>query len=145
MTNKSTLIDNVTNSEPDIVVKTFLKFVLGVNKSTSTMAILGECGQIPFLLQGFLTMLKFWYRIAKLPENMLVNKAFKAQLNESDQSDWLRTIIFLLKYLGMENYPAEYDINKFEIECKKRLTQKFTYEWKSKLKKEDSKLRLYDQ
>ena len=59
----------------ELVVKKFLKFLLGVNKSTSTLAILGECGQIPFFLQGFQNLLKFWYRITYLPENMLVNMA----------------------------------------------------------------------
>ena len=77
LTGKSTLIDYILESESDLVVKKFLKFLLGVNKSTSTLAILGECGQIPFFLQGFLNLLKFWYRITYLPENMLVKGTIK--------------------------------------------------------------------
>ena len=77
---------------------------------------------------------------------MFVNKSLKAQLSENKQSDWLRTVYFLLKYIGMQdtmNNPNKLSANKFEKECKKRLTDKFTCEWKSKLKKEDSKLKLY--
>ena len=44
----------------------------------------------------------------------------------------------------MENSLDELDINKFDKECKIMLIQKFTYEWKFKLK-ENSKLNLYDQ
>ena len=44
----------------------------------------------------------------------------------------------------MENSLDELDINKFDKECKRMLIQKFTYEWKFKLK-ENSKLNLYDQ
>ena len=79
---------------------------------------------------------------------MLVNKSLKAQLTEEKQSDWLRTVYFLMKYIGMHdtmNNPNEMSANEFDKECKKRLIKKFTYEWKSKLKKEDSKLKLYDQ
>ena len=51
MTNKSTLVDYITGTEPDIVVKVFLKV-------PQHLAILGESGQIPFFLQGFVAMFK---------------------------------------------------------------------------------------
>ena len=38
---KSLLIDYIIDSVPDLVVKKFLKFLLGVGKNTSTLAILG--------------------------------------------------------------------------------------------------------
>ena len=139
-TNKSSLIDYIINSEPDMVVKKFLKFILGVNKNTSTIAIFGESGQTPLLLQGFVSLLKFWHRITNLPVHL--------PLIEEKQSDWLRTVNFLMKYIGMQdatNNPNVMSVNEFDKECKKRLIKKFTYEWKSKLKKEGSKLKLYDQ
>ena len=145
MLRKCNLIDYIIESEPDTVVKKFLKFLLGVNKSTSSMAILGESGQLPFLLQGFLNLLKFWYRIRNLPENMLISKAYQSQLHGNIQSDWLNTVYFLLKYLGIDvDSVDDLDSVSFEKECTKRLSRKFISEWKTKLK-ENTKLSLYNQ
>ena len=141
---KSQLIDYALESESDTVVKKFLKFLLGVGKSTSTVAIFGECGQIPFFIHGLLNVLKFWFRIRSLPDNMLVSKAYESQLEGNIQSDWLNTIFFLLRYLGLENRVDEFDACKFEKECKERLWLKFKCEWKTKLK-ENAKLNLYNQ
>ena len=91
---KSRVIDYALESEPDTVVKKCLKFLLGVGKNTSTVAILGECGQIPFFIHGLLNVLKFWFRIRSLPENMLVSKAYELQLDGNIQSDWLNIIFF---------------------------------------------------
>ena len=143
-TGKSRLIDYAVESEPDTVVKKFVKFLLGVGKTTSTVAVLGECGQIPFFIYGLLNVLKFWYRIRALPENMLVNKAYQSQLEENVQSDWLNTVFFLLEYLGIENRIDELDACNFIKVCKEKLWQKFMLEWKYKLK-ENAKLKLYDQ
>jgi len=133
-------------SEPDFVAKKFQKFILGTNKNTPTMGILGESGQIPLYLQGFISLLKFWYRITHISEETLVNKAYKAQLIGEKQSDWLSTVHFLLKYIGMGGTQCSnnFDASSFENECKKKLMQKFTYEWNCKLKS-DGRLKFYDQ
>ena len=84
---KSTLLSYLIDSEPDKIVKKFLKFLLGVNKSTATLAILGETGHIPFFLQGFLSLLKFWHRISNINTNTLVNKALQEQITGAKQSE----------------------------------------------------------
>ena len=68
---KTKLISYLVDSEPDKIMKKFLKFLLGVNKSTSTLAVLGKTGNLPFFLHGFLSLLKFWHRISNINTNIL--------------------------------------------------------------------------
>ena len=145
---KNTFISYLLDSEPDKIVKKFLKFLLGVNKSTATLAILGESGFFPFFLQGFVSLLKFWHRISNMNTNSLVSKALQDQMNETKQSEWLQTVHFLLKYLGMERLlhnVKEININQFQDECKKKLKEKFVQEWKEQLRKRNTKLEIYEQ
>ena len=144
---KSTLTSYLVDSEPDKILKKFLKFLIGVNKSTSTLAILGETGNFPLFLQGFLSLLKFWHRISNINTNSLVSKALQEQMNGAKQSEWLRTIHFLLKYLGMERFlqqVKEISYTKFQDECKKKLREKFINEWND-LRKSNTKLETYEQ
>ena len=144
--NKTRLLDYIMESEPDSVAKFFQKFILGVNKNTPTMGIIGESGQVPLYLQGFISLLKLWFRNTHMSGETLANKAYKAQLSGEKQSDWLSTVHFLLKYIGMEGTQCSnvFDASSFEKECKKKLIQKFTDEWKCKLKN-DGRLKFYDQ
>ena len=142
----NSLLSYIIASEPDKIGKKFLKYILGLNKSTTTLAVLGECGKFPLFLEGLITLLKFWHRISNINPNTLVKKALHTQMNEGQQSEWLQTVHFLLKYIGMEaimNNTNVLNSDQFQIICKKKLKEKFILEWKDQLKKENSKLDIY--
>ena len=129
-------------------MKKFLKFILGVNKSTTTLAILGESGVFPFFLQGLISLLKFWHRISNMNTSSLASIALQDQMNGTKHSEWLQTVHFLLKYLGLERLlqnVKEININQFQDECKKKLKEKFVQEWKEQLRKRNTKLEIYGQ
>ena len=118
-----------------------------LNIGTSTLAILGETGNFPLFLHGFLSLLKFWHRISNIDTSSLVSKALQEQMNGATQSEWLRTVHFLLKYLGMERsiqHVKEINYNQFQDDCKKKLREKFINEWKD-LSKSNTKLETYEQ
>ena len=145
-TRKNSLLSYIIDSEPEKVAKKFLKYILGLNRSATSLAVLGESGHFPFLVQGFISVLKFWHRISNMNANTLVNKALLTQMNETTQSEWLKTIHFLLKYLGMERcvqQVKEISFSQFQRECKTKLKEKIISEWGEQLKKQNSKLELY--
>ena len=41
----------------------FCKYILGANKTSTSFAILSELGRIPFALDCFTSVLKYWYRL----------------------------------------------------------------------------------
>ena len=46
---------------------TFCKFFLGVNKRTSNMAVLGECGRFPLYASYHTRCIKYWVEIQEMP------------------------------------------------------------------------------
>ena len=122
MHNKISLFEHMNKSYSNVLHQRFLKFILGVNRSCTNMATLGELGVFPLQMNGLVALLSFWHRTSQMPEDTLVRQAYNFSLNyESFQSEWIATVKFLLKYLDMENYfhnPSEVNA---EGECRRYL------------------------
>ena len=102
--NKISLLDHLNNSYSSVLHQRFLKFVLGVNKSCTNMATLGELGEFPLQLNGIIALLSFWHRISQMPEDTFVKQAYNISQEGDCQSEWIATVKFLLEYLNIENY-----------------------------------------
>ena len=50
-------------SKTDMLHRKYLKYVLGLSKSSPNMAIYGETGEIPLSLKGYRLMLNYWKRL----------------------------------------------------------------------------------
>ena len=66
--------------EVNKVTLSFLRQLLGVNKKTSNLAIMGETGKYPLAVNVFTHILKYWFRL-KFSENKLLNAAKSANLS----------------------------------------------------------------
>ena len=151
--NKISILGHMNNSYTSILHQRFLKFVLGVNRSCTNMATLGELGEFPIQLHGFVALLSFWHRISQMPENTLVKQAYDYSMNsESPQSEWVATVKFLTQYLDMKNYfqnPSEVNTNLFVTTCKTKLKAKIAEQWGNYIsnvgvdQNNGSKLRFY--
>ena len=113
------------------------KYILGVRKSCSKMAVLGELGMSPVLLNGFKSLLKFWHRTILLPRDTLVRKALEFMTSSTSlYSEWLETVKLLLSSLNLytvfEN-PESMSMAKFSAMCSDRLGRMFAQQWASKL------------
>ena len=95
---KSSLATYMIKSDMGIVQQKFLKYILGVNRSCSNLATLGELGEFPICLRAFISILSFWHRSAtQMQENTLVHQALHyISNNESSQSVWFATVKCLL-------------------------------------------------
>ena len=106
--NKTTLLDYLTKSEINILHQRFLKNILGVKRNCSNIATLGELGEFPLQMYGFISLLSFWHRISLMNDDTLVKKTLNIVTNNGPElSEWLSTVKFLLKLLHLEEYFLE--------------------------------------
>ena len=139
----------MNKSYSSILHQRFLKFILGVNKSCTNMATLGELGELPLQVKGVTALLSFWHRVTQMPDNTLVKQAYIYSLeNESFQSEWIASVKFLLQYLGLENYfrnPSAVNKNQFKTVCKAKLKEIIVEQWDMYMDNigDGNKLRFY--
>ena len=147
--NKISLLDHLNNSYTSILHQRYLKFVLGVNKSCTNMATLGELGEFPLQMNGIIALLSFWHRISQMSEDTLVKQAYNLSLQEEIvQSEWIASVKFLLQYMDMGNYfqnPRTIKNNQFVSACKAKLKGKIVEQWGTYMSNIGSgnKLRFY--
>ena len=54
----------------------YIKRSLGVKISTSTLAVFGETGRFPLILQHKESILKYWFRLLSLPQDTLLRNVY---------------------------------------------------------------------
>ena len=132
------------DSEPDKVLKRFIKFILGTTRSCTNEAILGEMGEFPLHLHNLVSLLKFWHRVSNMNEQCLVRKALGT--HDNMQTDWICTVHFMLNYLNMGvtlTQPRLTSTKTFADLCIQRIKERFIQEWRERLNNQNSKLRTY--
>ena len=133
--NKTTLLSYLIDSIPDKVQHKFLKFVLGVKRNCSNLAMLGEIGELPMSHHGLISMLSYWHRIALMQGDNLVKQALTLNYeNGPAQSEWLASVQDLLNYLDLSHIfrnPDEIKNDKFSLICSQKLSQKLGKEWEN--------------
>jgi hypothetical protein len=100
-----------SNEAPDIekVHTKFLRYILGVRKSTNLSALYGELGRTPFIVQRKINMIKYWAKIIKSDENCLIRKIYIMLKDDSDNyrnynnRNWAFRIKQILDSIGFSN------------------------------------------
>ena len=136
LTLESALGDS-NNPKVNTIHKKFLKHILGVNKSSPTLAVMGETGEIPLLIKAYRLTINFWYRIHALPDETLVKKALLENTNM--RSNWIRTIEKLLIIFEIQFSENK---TKFKANNKKVCHLKYKEYWRNNLMNLDTP-RLY--
>ena len=126
-------------SKVNTIHKHFLKHILGLNKSSPNLAVMGETGEVPLLIKGYRLMVNFWHRIRGLPDNSLVKMALIE--NTKMRSNWIRMIEKLLNIFEIQFV----ENNKlFKAKTKKVYNFKYIQYWEDNLKNcESSRLHFY--
>ena len=62
----------------------FLRYVLGVKKSTNLAALYGELGRVPLSVFRKVIMLKYWIKILKQPDSSLVKLTYFMLKEDAD-------------------------------------------------------------
>ena len=127
------------NCEINIIHKKFLKYLLGVCKSTPNLSVMGDTGEIPLLFKGFRLMMNYWHRIHKLPNETLAKKALTENVNI--RTTWIRTIE---KLLNLFQITYTENIVMFKAATKKSVDLKYLKTWEHNLFHTDqSRLEFY--
>ena len=105
--------------------------ILGLPNKCTRIAILGEMGQYPVLLQCFLQMVKNWHRLeTSAEENMLVTQAFLSSkcILAEENYNWLSNVRAIVNHCGLLdawNNPSNFKCKQLVSMCKRRLQKKF--------------------
>jgi hypothetical protein len=68
----------------------YLKYILGVNKKFTNLAVLSELGRYPLYFSVVLSMLKYWFRIDNMESGLLFDAYIANQRMASDNTEcWL--------------------------------------------------------
>ena len=91
--NHRIIYENAVATQTTVTQLKFLKFILGVGKQCPTLGVLGECAQVPLTMKGQVAMLKYWNRISRMGEEVLVKKAYLE--NIAMNTNWCQTVQIL--------------------------------------------------
>ena len=130
--------DSVNISKTDTMHRKYLKYTLGLPKSSPNLAIYGETGEIPLALKGYRLMLNYWKRLITLPNHCLAKMAYIE--NVSLRTNWLQTIEKLIRTFKLVDVPN----NKFKKTSKENIENYFKNNWKLEMgSTESARLNVY--
>ena len=110
----------------------FCKFILGVNKKASNLAVRGELGRYPLYIDTIITMLKYWLHLHTI-DSYQDSQALKDYyfMFHNNQSCWIQCIYLILKELNLLyifHKPFSL-INKTLLDIKQKLKHRFERHW----------------
>lgn len=121
----------------------YMKYILGVNKKSSNLAVLGELGRFPLYFSVVLSMLKYWFRIKNMKDGLLYDTYMcnKNMFNNNIEC-WYLSIHYIFKKLNIHN--LEVKLNFFIKSVKQKLCNSFVKFWNTKRRDtKSSKLDTY--
>ena len=122
----------------------FCKFILGVSKKATNIAVMGELGRYPLFLEVLLNMFKYYIRLKK-SDDLLLKEAFNLSksLHDEQKKSWYTSIQTLFKYFSInENYALNLKTKLKNYLCKK-MQSKYDLIWQTELNNDFRGNKLY--
>ena len=113
----------------------FCKYIIGVTKMCTNVAVLSELGRYPLYINLLTHMFMYWHRLENSPSDLLKNayaelKMIESKGQTSSNNSWLSNIIFYSEKLGIDlNICKNLGKNKFKNLLKKQLKLNFQNDW----------------
>ena len=121
--------------EPNKVILSFLRQILGVHKKTSNIAILSETGKYPISIKIFNAIIKYWLRL-HASNNTLLSEALTLNVKQSQKNrqNWTRMVMYLLSITKNTQKPSKNpkENNKILSNFKIKIKQCFEQWWQIK-------------
>jgi hypothetical protein len=127
----------------------YARYILGVHKKTSNLAVRGELGLYPLYIECIIQMCKYWHRAAFFPPESLIGAAYAEQIKlvKMNTQCWLKNVYMLLEYYNLHkcmDQPEFFDIGYL----REKIISKYENYWHDLLYKDDvkngsNKLRTY--
>ena len=128
----SNLFEYAINSDLQRRCLRFFKHILGVNRSCPSLAVLGETGEYPIMVQMYTSLLKLWHRMALMDSGSLLKQALELQMSLGESSDWMASVKFLLCKTNLQHLledPHSVTTPALARKCKKKLREMFISYW----------------
>ena len=129
----NTILDDTCGSKIDVVHRKLLKFILGVSKSSPSIAIYGDTGEVPVSLKSYRLALNFWHRVSSLPDTYLVKKALLENIEL--RTNWIITIEKLINRFNLADKIGNH--KKFKKITKNEIDKTYLNYWKTELTRGD--------
>ena len=99
----------------------FNKYILGVSKLCTNIAVLSELGRYPLYIDILKHMFMYWHRLEQTPSDLLAKAFNEYKSNQHQQNnDWYSNILFFSKKLNIDlNICKNLSPYKFKIQLKK--------------------------
>ena len=136
-------------SDIEMIHTKFLRFILGVKKSTNLAALYGELGRIPFIVLRNINMIKYWIKILHQDNTSLLGQIYLMLKQDTDDNinyngqNWASQIKLILQRHGFEYVwrdQATIDIPFQSI--RQRILDTYKQTWYSEINN-SSRLRTY--
>ena len=109
----------------------YLKYILGVNKYSSNIAVMSETGRLPMFFSIIFTIMKYLYRLENC-EHGLLYEAYQLNksLHSSNVQTWYSAVTFIIKALNINiNQIRTYTEKDLINIVKFRLRKQFETYW----------------
>lgn len=106
----------------------FMKYILGVNRKASNIAVMSELERYPIYFSVILSMLKYFHRLNNLSEGLLYD-AFvcNKELNSCQTNTWYSSILLILNKMNISNVNVY--VGTLCNNVKKKLCDSFLSYW----------------
>ena len=128
---------NTIDAKASNLQRKFLKYVMGVSRSSPNLAVMGDTGEIPLMLKGYRLMLQYWHRVTNLPNESLAKKALLENIDL--RTNWITTIEKLMNFFNLSGFIGS---SNLKWETKKEMHASFVEYWKNSISN-NSKLFFY--
>ena len=121
-------------SKCDKIHLKFCKYILDVSSRATNLAVRGEIGRYPLLLQILANIFKYLMHITEVFKNDLLTEAFQLSENLSNSGidSWVNSIKSILTYLKI-NVDIKGDCKKLYLKVLKSLAPKDSSIWREKI------------
>ena len=124
-----------------------LKYILGVNKYSSTLAVLSETGRFPMYFSIILSIVKYLYRLENLNDGLLKQAYdFSKELHGKGIQTWYTSALYILELLNLNIFACRnLGENQLVNIVKRTLTKMFKSFWRQEREHKilDGKLDTY--
>jgi hypothetical protein len=110
----------------------FCKYLLGVNKRSTNIAVLSKLGRMPLFISHVVAMFSYWHILENVAENSLLSHALKESISLSTNgiNSWFFSIDYLKNKIGLDfNICKKMKHHKFKTELNKGLRRKLLSYW----------------
>ena len=151
--NPEALVEYALKTDTEKFHLKFCKQIMGLKRSCSSLAVLGELGQIPLMITNLASMIKYWRRRETLGNQSILKEAYIEMKSLPDNIClWNSNVKAVLKLLSLDavyDNAKQYTINALFNIVKRKLKSFFIEKWKTKINRasetsqDNRKLRFY--